>query len=364
MIKYSAVGWLRVLVLLSVVGGLPQYALGQGGLSWVGTWGVAPVAQGISVSGSNPLTFNQQTLRQIVHTSVAGSAARIHISNVFGTTPLTIQDVHIALSANNSGSSIVTGSDHTVTFQGSSAVTIAAGSEAVSDSIDFAVPALGDVAITLYFPGTATVSNTTTHVFTEETNFYASGDVSGAVSLPGAAATGQYYFSTSDYERALEIFVKLTSEFKKLPKSAETCEHLDRISRYMAAIHSLKGEYEASVNQYMASLPYLECAATKTSDFSVIYRNIGTTYLKEKDYKQARKYLKLAEQAVQARLKHVSLDADLAFSGDHSSGRHLRAEVTPFFDRDFARADVDQYAAQDNEQHYQKKEPNQQYWQP
>jgi lysophospholipase L1-like esterase len=196
MIKHSDVRWLRVLVLASLVGSLPQHALGQGGLSWVGTWGVAPVAQGLSVSGSNPLTFNQQTLRQIVHTSVAGSAARIHISNVFGTTPLTVQDVHIALSASNTGSSIVTGSDQTVTFQGSSAVTIAAGSEAVSDSIGFAVPALGDVAITMYFPGTTTVSNTTTHVFTEETNFYAAGDVSSAVSLPGAAATGQYYFLT------------------------------------------------------------------------------------------------------------------------------------------------------------------------
>jgi lysophospholipase L1-like esterase len=192
--KYLAVGCLRVPVLVLLAAGLPQHAFGQ--QAWVGTWGVAPVAQTLSVSGSNPLTFNQQTLRQIVHTSVAGSAARIHISNVFGTTPLTVQDVHIALSANNSGSSIVAGSDQTVTFQGSSVVTIAAGAEAVSDSINFAVPALGDVAVSMYFPGTTTFSATTTHVFTEETNFYASGDVSGAISLPGAAATGQYYFLT------------------------------------------------------------------------------------------------------------------------------------------------------------------------
>ena len=192
--KYFSVGCLRVPVLVLLVAGLPQHAFGQ--QAWVGTWGVGPVAQTLSVSGSNPLTFNQQTLRQIVHTSVAGSAARIHISNVFGTTPLTVQDVHIALSANNSGSSIVTGSDQTVTFQGSSVVTIAAGSEAVSDSISFAVPALGDVAVSMYFPGTTTFSATTTHVYTEETNFYASGDVSGAISLAGAAATGQYYFLT------------------------------------------------------------------------------------------------------------------------------------------------------------------------
>ena len=195
MSSYSPAGLRRLIGLVLLATGLPCQVFGQQG-NWVGSWGVAPVAQTLSVSGSDPLTFNQQTLRQIVHTSVAGSAARIHISNVFGTTPLTLQDVHIALSAGNSGSSIIVGSDQTVTFQGSATITIAAGAEATSDAINFAVPALGDVAISMYFPGTTTVSNTTTHVFTEETNFYASGDVSGALSLPGAAATGQYYFLT------------------------------------------------------------------------------------------------------------------------------------------------------------------------
>jgi lysophospholipase L1-like esterase len=194
---YFPAGFWRLLALALLAAGLPCQVFGQqGSASWVGSWGVAPVAQSLSVSGSNPLTFNQQTLRQIVHTSIAGSAARIRISNVFGTTPLTIQDVHIASSANNNSSSIVAGSDQTVTFQGSSEVTIAAGGEAISDAINFAVPALADVAVSMYFPGTTPVSNTTTHVFTEETNFYASGDVGGAISLPGAAATGQYYFLT------------------------------------------------------------------------------------------------------------------------------------------------------------------------
>src|SRR5882757_2601561 len=40
--------------------------------------------------------------------------------------------------------------------------------------------------------------------------------------LQNEMATGQYYFLAGDYERALEILVKLTSEFKKIPKSAET----------------------------------------------------------------------------------------------------------------------------------------------
>jgi len=193
--KFLVGACLRLVMPVLLAAGSPQYALGQS-IPWVGTWGVAPAAQSLATSGSNPLTFNQQTLRQIVHTSVGGSVARIHISNVFGTGPLTVADVHIALSANNNGSSIVDGSDRAVKFQGSSSVTIAAGSEAVSDAIDFAVPTLGDVAVSIYFPGTTAVSTTTTHVYTEETNFYASGDVNADVSLPSAASTGQYYFLT------------------------------------------------------------------------------------------------------------------------------------------------------------------------
>ena len=188
--------WSRLAVIVLLAAGLAQYASAQSSAPWVGTWGIAPVGQSLSVSGSNPLTFSQQTLRQIVHTSVAGSVARIRISNVFGTAPLTVEDVHVALSAGNNGSSILSGTDQAATFGGSATVTIAAGGAVVSDPINFAVPSLGDVAISMYFPGTTAPATTTTHVFTEETNFYAAGDVSSDVSLPGATATGQYYFLT------------------------------------------------------------------------------------------------------------------------------------------------------------------------
>jgi hypothetical protein len=45
--------------------------------AWTGTWSTSPQNGG--------RTFNQQTLRQIVHTSIGGTAARIQLSNVFST---------------------------------------------------------------------------------------------------------------------------------------------------------------------------------------------------------------------------------------------------------------------------------------
>ena len=41
--------------------------------------------------------FTNQTLRQIVHTSIGGSKARVVLSNAYGTAPVTIGAAHIAL---------------------------------------------------------------------------------------------------------------------------------------------------------------------------------------------------------------------------------------------------------------------------
>ncbi|MBE1592300.1 hypothetical protein ACFPOI_16810 [Nonomuraea angiospora] len=55
---------------------------------WTGTWAAAP-QQGDA-------SFNQQTIRQIVHTSIGGTSARIQLSNAFGTQSVTIDNVHLA----------------------------------------------------------------------------------------------------------------------------------------------------------------------------------------------------------------------------------------------------------------------------
>jgi lysophospholipase L1-like esterase len=149
---------------------------------WTGTWSVSPQ------SGNS--TFNQQTLRQIVHTSISGSVARIQLSNAFGNQPVLFSDAHIA--QRSSGSSITAGTDHNVTFGGQSSVTVAAGALAVSDTIAFPVNALSDVAISFYLPqGTGAA---TFHQQGNQTNYIAGGDVAGNGSLSGAATTGSYYF--------------------------------------------------------------------------------------------------------------------------------------------------------------------------
>jgi lysophospholipase L1-like esterase len=152
--------------------------------SWTGTWAASPESGGAS--------FNQQTLRQIVHTSIGGTTARVELSNVFGTQPLNIADVHIA--QRSSGSSITAGTDRAVTFGGQTSTTIPAGGSAASDPVGFTVPALSDVAVSVYLP--QPTGSATYHQQGTVTNYIASGDASGNGSLPGAQTTGSYSFLT------------------------------------------------------------------------------------------------------------------------------------------------------------------------
>jgi len=148
--------------------------------AWTGTWSVSPQAGGPS--------FSQQTLRQIVHTSIGGPSARVEVSNAFGSAPLVISDVHVA--QRTSGSTVT--NDHAVTFGGQSTTTIPAGGLAISDAVGFAVPALSDVAISMYLPQPTGAS--TFHQQGNATNYVAAGDVSGNATLSGAQNVGSYYF--------------------------------------------------------------------------------------------------------------------------------------------------------------------------
>lgn len=122
----------------------------------------------------------------------------------------------------------------------------------------------------------------------------------------------QYYFAINDDARALELFNRLLSDYKKLPQSAEVCNQLYTLCNEISGIHSRRGEYEASINLHLASIPYFECvdkARGKQSSRALIYRNIGRSYLEKRDYNQAGKYLRLAELSIQGYLKDAPLKA-------------------------------------------------------
>jgi lysophospholipase L1-like esterase len=128
--------------------------------------------------------FTNQTLRQIVHTSIGGSKARVVLSNAYGTTPVTIGAGSIAL--RDREGAIQAASSRPLTFSGRPTMTIPANAVAYSDPVDLAVPAMADLAIDLYLPGTTnTAATLTMHNGALQTNYISeTGNHVGKVSLP------------------------------------------------------------------------------------------------------------------------------------------------------------------------------------
>jgi lysophospholipase L1-like esterase len=149
---------------------------------WVGTWAAAVQ------SGTDG--FKQQTLRQIVHTSIGGTAVRVRISNQYGTSPLTVADVRVALHAG--GGRITAGTDHALTFGGGATATVQPGRSLLSDPVGFTVPARGDLAVSLYLPDAT--AHATGHSVATRTNYVAAGDQSAAASMRGVQTRNSYYF--------------------------------------------------------------------------------------------------------------------------------------------------------------------------
>ncbi len=161
----------------------------HGDRGWVGTWTASPQR------ASSPLQINGQTLRQIVHTSIGGDGVRIRLSNVYDTTDIVVGAAHVALSAG--GAAIAGGTDRTLRFNGSPTITIPAGTLMVSDPVRLRVPALGDLAVSIYLPGD--VVATTGHDIGLQTNYLsAPGDFSGATDFTGTTTQSFYLLTAVD----------------------------------------------------------------------------------------------------------------------------------------------------------------------
>ncbi len=118
---------------------------------WVQTWGAAPLPPAAAM-GPFPATpvFVNQTIRQTIRVSVGGPRLRLRLSNEYGTKPLAIGAVRVAL-ADQSGN-IRPGTERQVLFSGKSTTSVPAGSPYLSDPIDLPVTALSALSISIYVP--------------------------------------------------------------------------------------------------------------------------------------------------------------------------------------------------------------------
>jgi lysophospholipase L1-like esterase len=154
----------------------------------VGTWATAPF-------GGDPWhetpTLVDSTLREIVHTSIAGRALRIRFTNEFGTEPLRIDAASVALSAGESA--IQPGSVRALTFGGQPSITVPAGAQVLSDSVDLATPSFADLAVSLFLP-LQQISNVSVHSGAQQTNYIQTGNEVSAPQLSAPVETPSWFF--------------------------------------------------------------------------------------------------------------------------------------------------------------------------
>ena len=188
--------WVVWLAAVGMIWGQPK-----GGEHWVTTWATAELLVRPPAPAAAPTAqpkapqagsrgFNNQTVRMIARVSMGGKRVRVRVSNAFGSVPVTVGGVHIALRAKDS--EIVAGSDHALAFDGKPGCTIGPGMVLTSDPVDMTLAPLADVAVSLFFPGETGLP--TDHGTALHNTYIAEGDQSSAASMANAQVNTHYYY--------------------------------------------------------------------------------------------------------------------------------------------------------------------------
>ena len=152
---------LKALLLTAVIAVI-GFAPASAGKHWVATWATAE--QVVEPHNCPPAPgLENNSIRQIVQTSISGKEVRVKFSNEFSQGPVTINAAEIALAATAGASSdIVAGTEVSLTFGGSKSVTIKPGELVTSDPVKFPMKNRENVAITMHL-GEASSTSVTGH---------------------------------------------------------------------------------------------------------------------------------------------------------------------------------------------------------
>ncbi|MFV3334330.1 SGNH/GDSL hydrolase family protein [Pseudomonas sp. NY15437] len=119
---------------------------------WQATWSASPQrtwGKEVPLPLGVPPVIGNHTLRQSVKLSLGGQRVRIVLSNAYGSQPVAIGGAAVALAA---PAGRLGGPSRRLTFAGQPTAYIAPGAELLSDPLDLAVPALAELAVSIYLP--------------------------------------------------------------------------------------------------------------------------------------------------------------------------------------------------------------------
>ncbi|WP_329387249.1 SGNH/GDSL hydrolase family protein [Streptomyces sp. NBC_01716] len=154
--------------------------------AWIGTWAAAPAG----IEPGVPHGHVGRSIRNVVHSSIGGTAARITLSNLFSREALLIGHASIAVadsddSGRHESPSAAPGTMRLITFGKKTSVVIPPGGRVVSDLVRLRVPYDTDLLVTVHTP--APGGPVTYHPRALRTSYTAVGDRTR--DLGGAAYT-------------------------------------------------------------------------------------------------------------------------------------------------------------------------------
>ncbi|AQS69385.1 SGNH/GDSL hydrolase family protein [Streptomyces pactum] len=156
--------------------------------TWVGAWATAPAA---AEPGTETTGMAGRSVRNVVHTSIGGTSARITLSNLYGQSPLTITHASIALAAGPGTAAALADTMRRLTFGGSPRVVIPAGGQVMSDIARVAVPYGADVLVTTYSPVPS--GPVTYHPRAQQISYLADGDRTADVTAVAYTTETRYW---------------------------------------------------------------------------------------------------------------------------------------------------------------------------
>jgi lysophospholipase L1-like esterase len=188
----AAVVLVLTIIIAALAGSRPAAAARRGGEGWVTSWSASPQAAAPSTLAE--AGFDDQTVRDIIVTSVGGDPIRLELTNVFGTAPLRVGRVTVTVAG--LGAAVASAMIHPVTFGGSVSFRIPAGAQVLSDPVNMQVQPMQALAVSVYLPDRT--GPATYHADAQQVNWVSVAGDYTAEEGPGAFATptlSWYYVS-------------------------------------------------------------------------------------------------------------------------------------------------------------------------
>ncbi|HEY0702034.1 MAG TPA: SGNH/GDSL hydrolase family protein [Candidatus Acidoferrales bacterium] len=171
-----------------IAASVPAHAANKTAENWVGTWASAPAA--CPVRSGEP-SAGDSTYRNVMRISIGGKSLRVQLTNEFGNSDLLVGAARIAVDAGHGTTK--PGTDHALTFNGRSSVTIPANGLMLSDEVPMEVAPLSTLAVSVYVQDQE-IAAITCHELGMSANYITKGDATAAAALKTSHTSTSWNF--------------------------------------------------------------------------------------------------------------------------------------------------------------------------